>query len=228
MPSTHAVALPESVSTEVGAAGILQGLTAISLIREAYPVQKGDWILVHAAAGGMGLWMCQMLKAVGARIIATASTPEKRELAKKAGAEVELEYPETMGSEAFVKKVKELTDGNGVAAVFDGVGKATFDVSLECVARKGTMVSFGSASGAVPPFQISRLTAKNVKLLRTTLFNYIATREEFEKYSEDLFEIIGSGKVDVKVHEVYDLKDVAKAHQDLEGRKTTGKLLLKP
>ena len=227
MPSLHTVALPKKVSSETAAASLLQGLTAITLIREAHHVQAGDWVLVHAAAGGMGLWLCQLLKATGAHVIGTASTPEKRELAKKAGAEVTLEYPESMGRETFVSKVKELSGGQGVPAVFDGVGKATFDVSLECVARKGSMVSFGNASGAVEPFTISRLSAKNVKLMRPTLFNYITTREEFEKYTKELFELIEQDKVDIAIHRTYDLKDVAQAHQDLEGRKTTGKLLLK-
>lgn len=190
-------------------------------------MNKGDWILVHAAAGGMGLWLCQLLKGVGAHTIATASTPEKRDLAKKMGAEMLLEYPAQTGEEAFVKKVKELTDGKGVAAVFDGVGKATFDVSLQCVARKGSLISFGNASGAVEPFAISKLSASNVRLMRPTLFNFIATREEFEKYTKELFEIMEREKIDVRVHEVYDLKDAATAHDDLEGRKTTGKLLLK-
>jgi len=228
-PAMHTCKLPEGVSDEKAAASLLQGLTALTLIREAHAVQKGDWVLVHAAAGGVGLWLCQLLKAVGARAIGTASTSEKRELARKAGAEVVLEYAADMegGDKAFVAKVKDLTGGEGVVAVLDGVGKATFDVSLECVARKGSMISFGNASGAVPPLTIARLSAKNVKLLRPTLFNYIATREEFEKLSTELWDIVGGEGFDVKVHKIYDLKDVAQAHLDLEGRKTTGKLLLK-
>ncbi|KAB8342837.1 hypothetical protein FH972_022435 [Carpinus fangiana] len=122
MPALHVFALPDSVDNETAAAGLLQGLTAITLIREAHHVNKGDWVLVHAAAGGMGLWLCQLLRVVGAHVIATASTPEKRALAEKNGAEVTLEYAETIGNEAFVKKVTELTSGNGVVAVFDGVG----------------------------------------------------------------------------------------------------------
>lgn len=223
----HTFALPSGIDTKTGAAALLQGLTALTLIREAHHVNKGDWILVHAAAGGMGLWLCQLLKGVGARTIATASTPEKRDLAKKMGAEVLLEYPAQSGEEAFVKKIKELTDGKGVAAVFDGVGKATFDVSLQCVARKGSLISFGNASGAVEPFAISRLSAGNVRLMRPTLFNFIATREEFERYTGELLEIMEREKIDVRVHEVYDLEDAKRAHEDLEGRKTTGKLLLK-
>ncbi|KAI9728238.1 MAG: NADPH:quinone reductase [Chrysothrix sp. TS-e1954] len=225
--SIHTYALPGKVSSETAAASLLQGLTAITLIREAHHVESGDWVLVHAAAGGMGLWLCQLLKATGAHVIGTASTSEKRELASKAGAEVTLEYPESMGEDKFVAKVKELTGGQGVPVVFDGVGKKTFDTSLECVRRKGSMVSFGNASGAVDPFTISRLSGKNVKLMRPTLFNYIATREEFERYTTELFALVEQGKVDVTVHKTYDLNAVAQAHQDLEGRKTSGKLLLK-
>lgn len=207
---------------------VIQGLTALTLIREAHHVEAGDWALVHAAAGGTGLWLCQLLRAVGARVIGTASTPEKRELARKNGAEVQLDYPDNMGgTDAFVAKVKELTGGKGVPAVFDGVGKSTFDVSLACIARKGTMVSFGSASGAVPPFAISRLTAGNVKVVRPTLYNYVATRDEFEKYAGELSAMVLDKKVDIKVHEIFDLSDAAKAQQELEGRKSTGKILMK-
>ncbi|EKG16695.1 Alcohol dehydrogenase superfamily zinc-containing [Macrophomina phaseolina MS6] len=252
IPVSHATKVPEGVSSDVAAAALLQGLTALTLIREAHPVKKGDWVLVHAAAGGVGLWLCQLLKAVGARTIGTASTEEKIELAKKNGAEVLINY----SKDDVVEKVKEVTGGQGVAAVFDGVGKATFDISLESVARKGSLISFGNASGAVPPVTIayvnlsplpppfscyqwrwehllkvdchSRLSAKNVKLLRPTLFNYLATREEFNHYTKELFQFIEKDGIDVRIHEVYPLAEVARAHQDLEGRKTTGKLLLKP
>ncbi|KAL0262631.1 NADPH:quinone reductase [Diplodia seriata] len=220
----HATKVPAGVGSDVAAAALLQGLTALTLIREAHAVQKGDWVLVHAAAGGVGLWLCQLLRAVGARTIATASSEAKRELARKNGAEVVVDYT----AEDVVARVKEVTGGNGVVAAFDGVGKSTFDVSMESLARKGSMVSFGNASGAVPPVTIARLSAKNAKLLRPTLFGYLATREEFDKYTSELFEFVEKHNIDVRIHEVYPLADVAKAHQDLEGRKTTGKLLLKP
>ena len=226
-PAFHTFALPSSISDETAAASLLQGLTALTLIRDAHAVQKGDWVLVHAAAGGMGLWLCQLLKALGARTIGTASTPEKREIASKAGAEVVLEYPETMGTEAFVAKVKELTGGKGVPVVFDGVGKTTFDVDLEVVALKGSVISFGNASGAVEPLKIARLSPKNIRLMRPQLFGFISTREEFEKYTKELFEMVAGG-IDVSVYKTYKLSDVAQAHQDIEGRKSTGKLLLKP
>ncbi|OCK83422.1 NAD(P)-binding protein [Lepidopterella palustris CBS 459.81] len=226
VPAIYCIPIPPAISSKDAAAAIIQALTALTLIRESHEVKKGDWVLVHAAAGGVGLWLCQLLKAVGARTIATASTEEKRMLAKNHGAEVVLEYHDN--GDEFVKKVMEVTGGEGVQAVFDGVGKATFDASLACVARKGTMVSFGNASGAVPPVTIARLSGKNVKLLRPTLFNYIATREEFEKYVNELWDFMTKDKMHVRIHEVYPLKDVVRAHQDIEGRKTTGKLLLRP
>lgn len=151
--STYTVPIPDSIDSKTAAAALLQALTALALIRDAYPVQKGDWILVTAAAGGVGLWLVQLLKAVGARTIATASTPEKRELAKQNGAEVLLEYYDD-DKDKFVAKVLEITGGEGVAAVFDSVGKSTFDSSLAVVKRKGTMVSFGNASGPVTGFAL--------------------------------------------------------------------------
>jgi len=222
-PALYVYKLPNEINSEQAAAVFLQGLTALTLIKESHHVKKGDWVLVHAAAGGVGLLLIQMLKAVGAKTVATCSTP-KLELVKSHGVDVVIDYTK----DDFVAKVKEVTGGTGVVAVFDGVGKATFDQSLECVARKGSMVSFGNASGAVPPVTIARLSAKNVKLLRPTLFGYMATREEFEMYAKELLQFISKDKMDVKIHEIYPLKDVARAHQELEGRKTTGKLLLKP
>ncbi|KAI1485743.1 hypothetical protein F5X96DRAFT_682570 [Biscogniauxia mediterranea] len=211
------------------AASLLQGLTALTLIREAHPVQKGDWVLVHAAAGGTGLLLCQLLRAVGARTIGTVSTAAKADLARDAGADHVIQYGDSEVKGADVKaKVLELTGGKGCAAVFDGVGKATFDLSLECVARKGSVVSFGNASGAVPPVNIMRLAAKNCRLLRPTLFNYLVERAEFEPYVAELFGFLASGALKVSVHDVYPLSEAARAHADLEGRVTTGKLLLDP
>lgn len=153
VPAAYTVPLPSSISSKIAAAALLQALTAVTLIREAHPVKKGDWVLVTAAAGGVGLWLCQLLKAVGARTIATASTPEKRELAKQSGAEVLVEYHEN-DREKFTKEVLEITGGEGVHAVFDSVGKATFDSCLAVVRRKGSMVSFGNASGPVTGFTL--------------------------------------------------------------------------
>ena len=150
-PSLKAIKIPSSISPSDACAAVLQGLTALTLVEEAYPVKKGEWVLIHAAAGGVGLWLCQILRAKGARTIATASTEEKRKLAKENGAEVVVGYER----EEVLEKVKECTGGEGVKAVFDSVGKSTFELSLECVGRKGTLVSFGNASGAVEPFAIS-------------------------------------------------------------------------
>lgn len=215
--------LPADVPTDIGAAALLQGLTALTMIRESYCVKRGEWILVHAAAGGVGLWLCQLLKVVGARVIATASTKAKLELARENGAEFLINYKE----EDFVKRVKEITNGEGAKAIFDGVGASTFEGDLECVARKGYLVSFGNASGAVPPFAIARLGAKNVAVLRPRLFGYIETPEEFKTYCEELFGLVRSGSVNVRIHDRYPLEDVRRAHTDIEGRVTTGKLLLK-
>jgi NADPH:quinone reductase-like Zn-dependent oxidoreductase len=224
VPAAKAIKLPSGVSTEVAAAALLQGLTALTLIREAHHVNKGDWVLVHAAAGGTGLWLVQLLHAVGASIIGTASTEEKIALANKAGATHMINYTK----EDVKSKVFELTNGQGCIAIFDGVGKDTFDLSLELVARKGSLISFGNASGAVPPVTIARLSAKNARLMRPTLFNYVATREEFETYSNELLQFVADGKINVRVHEVYPLSEVKRAQEDLQGRKTTGKLLLDP
>jgi NADPH2:quinone reductase len=223
-PAAKATKIPSDLPPKIAAGALLQGLTALTLIREAHAVKKGDWVLVHAAAGGTGLWLCQLLRAVGANTIGTASTQEKVDLASKAGASYVINY----SHEDVKKRVDELTGGKGVIAVFDGVGKSTFDLSLDCLARKGSLLSFGNASGAVPPLAIARLSAKNVRLMRPTLFNFIVTREEFEGYTQELFDFIVKDKMDVRIHETYALSDVARAHQDLEGRKTTGKLLLDP
>ncbi|KAF2157673.1 NAD(P)-binding protein [Myriangium duriaei CBS 260.36] len=223
-PAAKVVKIPEGIPEKVASAALLQGLTALTLIKETYNVQKGDWVLVHAAAGGVGLLLCQLLRAVGAKTIATASTEEKRKLAKENGAEVTIGYDE----EEVKQTVKQYTNGEGVKAVFDGVGKATFDLDLDVLARKGTLASFGNASGAVPPLTIARLSAKNLKVARPTLFNYITTEEEFETYTKQLWDFILKGELNIKIHEVYPLTEVAKAHTDIEGRKTTGKLLLDP
>ncbi|OTA96909.1 hypothetical protein M434DRAFT_8355 [Hypoxylon sp. CO27-5] len=224
IPAVKAVKIPEGLAPKVAAASLLQGLTALTLVREAYHVNKGDWVLVHAAAGGTGLWLVQLLHSIGANTIGTASTQEKVDLALKAGAAHVINY----SHEDVKAKVSALTGGKGVVAVFDGVGKSTFDLSLEVLARKGSMISFGNASGAVPPFNIARLSAKNARLMRPTVMNYITNREELDSYSKELFDFIIKDGLDARIHEVYPLSEVARAHADLEGRKTTGKLLLDP
>lgn len=225
-PKSKIYKLPEDTTDEklqLYGALFIQGFTALTFIEEAYKVQKGDYILVHAAAGGVGLLLTQLIKLRGAHVIATASTDEKLQLAKEAGAE----YLINSTTDDIVAKVKEFTDGKGVQASFDGVGKDTFQISLDSLARKGTLVSFGNASGAVPPFSISTLTSKNLKVLRPTVFNYLVTPEEWDYYSTSLKELVESGKLKVDISKVYSLEDYKQAAADLEGRKTTGKLLLK-
>ncbi|WEW60916.1 NADPH:quinone reductase [Emydomyces testavorans] len=221
------VRIPAEISDEQALCVLLSGITTLSLVREAYPVQKGDWILVHAAAGGAGYLMTQMLKEMGAKVIGTAGGPEKVALVKGLGADIVIDYKASEGGN-WLEKVMEVTGGEGVAAVFDSVGKDTWENSIKAVKRKGTMVFFGNASGPVPPLNIQILSAKNIKLLRTTLFNYIATQEEFDFYTTELFRMVKDGKLKTRLHGIYPLEQAAQAHIDLEGRKTTGKLLLKP
>ncbi|KAL0768968.1 hypothetical protein CaCOL14_008277 [Colletotrichum acutatum] len=215
--------IPDALPTDKAAAALLQGLTAWTFIREAGEVKEGEWVLVHAAAGGVGLQLVQMLRAMGAKVIGTTSTDEKCALAKKNGAE----FIVNSRSQDLVEEVKKITGGHGVDVIFDGVGKATFDSDIEMAARKGRLVVFGNASGAVPPFDILKLGPKNLKVMRPIVNGYTATREELEKYSTELFDMITSGKVEVAIHKAYPLKDVKQAHEDLESRNTTGKLILK-
>lgn len=224
-PADKVLKIPNGVSTSDAAAALLQALTALTLVEDAYKVQSGDWILVLAATGGVGGWLCQILRAKGAKTIGTVGSEEKVATAKEQGADVVI--IDRPGQGDVLKTVKECTNGQGVAAVFDGVGKDTFERSLDCVARKGTVASFGNASGAVEPFLISKLSVKNAKIVRPTLYNYIYTREEYEHYSDELWRMMIDKKFHVRVHEIYPLRDVARAHTDIESRKTMGKLLLK-
>ncbi|KAG0086162.1 NADPH:quinone reductase, partial [Podila epicladia] len=185
------------------------GLTAWSLVRQAYKIEKGDWVLIHAAAGGMGLLLCQISKLLGAHVIGTTSTKAKAELARKNGADYVINYAN--GYEPVVEKINELTGGKGV----------------HVVRRLGTVISFGNSSGSVPPVNIMRLAEKNIRLMRTTLFQYLTTREEFETLSSELLQLVAENKLEFAIHKVYPIQDVKQAHDDLESRKTTGKLLLK-
>ncbi|ORX43461.1 NAD(P)-binding protein [Hesseltinella vesiculosa] len=222
--ATSVEKITHDVSYETAAAGALQGLTALTMVKSGYPVAKDDYILVHAAAGGVGLLLCQLGKHLGAKVIGTASTDEKCQLAKENGAT----YTINSKTEDIVARVNEITGGLGCHAVLDGVGKATFEVSMQCARRLGTMISFGNASGAVDPISIAILAQKNLKLMRPTLYNYMATREESRYWYDELFKLVEQGVLKFHVHKVYDLKDAAQAQQDLEGRITTGKLLLRP
>lgn len=214
---------PKGVDNKLGAASILQGLTALTFVKEAYEVKKGDYILVHAAAGGTGSIIVQLAASFGAHVIGTVSTPEKAQIAKDNGAEYIINYK----TEDVTKRVLEITGGNGVAGVFDGVGKTTYDISLASLARKGTFVSFGNASGAVPPVNLLTLASKNIKILRPALFSYIHTAEEWEHYSTLLFSLIAEGKVKIAVSKEYPLEKTRDAIKDLFDGKTTGKLLVK-
>ncbi|KAL7807011.1 hypothetical protein V8C44DRAFT_351457 [Trichoderma aethiopicum] len=216
------ILIPDGLSSEEAAAIYLQGLTAWTFIREAGEVKPGQWTLVHAAAGGVGTLLVQMLRSVGAKIVATASTEEKLALAKKYGADYVVN-----SNEDIVARVIEITGGHGIDVIFDGVGKATFDADLQMLAPKGHLISFGNASGAVPPVNILQLGPKNVRLMRPIVNGYVADRADLERYTSELFDLVLSEKVEVKIHNIYPLKDAAQAHIDLESRKTTGKLLLK-
>jgi NADPH2:quinone reductase len=219
------VPLPADVSEETAAAALLQGLTAHYLLHDSYPVKAGDVVLVHAAAGGMGGLLTQIATRLGATVIATVSTEEKAILARGAGAAEIINY----GSGADVAaEVRKLTDGTGVAAVYDGVGKSTFEASLASLRLRGTLVLFGAASGPVPPFDPQRLQgAGSVFLTRPTLGHFVVEPSELARRSRDLFGWIADG-LDIRIHERYPLAEARRAHEDLESRRTTGKLLLIP
>lgn len=221
------IKIPDEMSGEDAVGGFLMGMTALTLVREAYPVRKGDWVMLHAGAGGVGLLMCQLLRAIGARTITTAGGPEKCELAKKNGADHVIDY-KSAGGPHWLDEVKRLTDGEGVAVVYDSVGKDTWEDSLEAARRKGKVVFYGNSSGPVPPFPIAKLTAKNISVMRPSLMTYLYTREEFEQYASELLSLVRSGDLKVRIYETYTLENAAQAHRDLEARKTTGKLLLRP
>ncbi|MEI8146917.1 MAG: quinone oxidoreductase [Alphaproteobacteria bacterium] len=218
------VKVPAAISDKTAAAIMLQGMTAHYLLKQTYVVKKGDFVLVHAAAGGMGLILCQWAKSLGATVIGTVSSPEKAALAKKNGCKFPINYT----TEDFVARVKAITDGKGVQVVYDGVGKDTFLKSLECLAQRGHLVNYGSASGPPDPIAPGILGAKSASLSRPTLFHYIATRKELLANAKDLFSVVKSGTVKIQKPIEYALKDVAQAHKDLASRKTTGSIILIP
>jgi NADPH2:quinone reductase len=219
----QAVPVPDGVSSETAAALLLQGMTAHYLAGDSYRIHPGDWVLVHAAAGGVGLLLTQIAKLRGGRVIATTSGGEKAELARGAGAD------EVIGYEGFHERVRELTGGEGVAAVYDGIGKTTFDDSLKALRPTGSMVLFGSASGAPDPVDTGVLAARGaVYLQRPMLGVYTRTREMLLARAGELLEWVREGKLDVRIGGTYPLEDAARSHEDLEARRTTGKLLLIP
>ncbi len=225
MPADKLCLLPEGVSFEQGAAMMLKGMTVQYLIRRTYAVKAGDTVLFHAAAGGVGLIACQWLKALGAIVIGTAGSEEKCALARRHGADHCINYR----TENFVERVKELTRGEGVPVVYDSVGKDTFESSLQCLRPFGLMVSFGNASGPVPPFEPALLSQRgSLYFTRPTLMTHIAKRMDLEAIAQDLFDIVRSGKVRIDVERRYALADAAQAHRDLEARMTTGASILVP
>jgi NADPH2:quinone reductase len=219
--------VPDTVTSDVAAAAILKGMTAHLLIKSVYSVQPGDTVLLHAGAGGVGLILTQWATSLGAEVITTASTAHKAELSRHAGAVQVLDYPDD--PQQFAATVRQLTSGEGVAAVYDGVGKSTFDASLASLAVRGTLVLFGAASGPVPPIDPQRLNAAgSVYLTRPSRPHFMRTRDEFTWRTNQLFDAIGSGTIAVTVSGRYPLQDAAQAHRDLQGRKTVGSVVLTP
>ena len=224
IPADRLVKLPDNISFQTGAAMMLQGMTAQYLLRRTYTVKAGDTIVVHAAAGGVGLIMCQWAKHLGATVIGVVSSPEKAELARAHGA-----AHTVIGYATLAETVKKITGGAGVPVVYDSVGKDTFNASLDCLAPLGLMASYGNASGPVPPVELGVLAAKgSLFLTRPTLATYASKRADLEKVAADLFEVVGSGAVKIAVNQTYPLKDAAAAHIALEARKTTGSTVLLP
>jgi NADPH2:quinone reductase len=225
MPAERLVKVPDGISDEQAAAMMLKGLTVQYLIRRTYRVKAGETVLWHAAAGGVGLIACQWLKALGVTVIGTVGSDEKAALAKQHGAEHVIVYTR----ESFPDRVRELTRGERVPVVYDAVGKSTFAGSLDCLRPLGLLVSFGNASGAVPPFELGILSQKgSLYVTRPTLMTYTAKREDLEANAAELFEVVRSGKVKIEVGRTYPLADAAQAHRDLEARRTTGSIVLLP
>src|SRR5580765_3616057 len=223
VPEDRRVKIPRGVNYQQAAAAMLQGMTAHYLSHDTYPLKKGETALVHAAAGGVGLLLVQMAKNIGARVIGTVSTEEKAKLAREAGADEIILYTQS----DFEIETRKLTDGHGVDVVYDSVGKTTFEKGLNVLRPRGCMVLFGGSSGAVPPFDLIQLSQKgSLYVTRPTLAHYIATSEDLERRSSDVFGMIAAGKLKLRIEHSYPLKAAAQAHRDLEGRKTTGKLLL--
>ena len=219
MPADRLVKLPAEIEDRQAAAMMLQGMTVQYLIRRTYRVSKGETVLFHAAAGGVGLIACQWLKHLGAAVIGTVGTEEKAETAKAHGCTHTINY----STEDFVERVKEITEGKGVPVVYDSVGKDTFEGSLKCLAPLGMMVTFGNASGPVPPFELGRLGQMgSLFITRPSLMAYTAKREDLLGAANDLFEVVLSGAVKIDINQTYPLAEAAQAHRDLEARKTTG------
>lgn len=225
MPASLLMRLPDAISFETAAAMMLQGLTVQYLFNRTTQLKRGDTILFHAAAGGVGLIACQWARAMGVNMIGTVGSDAKADLALAHGCTHVINY----NKENFVERVRELTEGRGVPVVYDSIGKDTFIGSLDCLAPLGMMVSFGSASGAVPPFSLNELASRgSLFVTRPSLFSYTTPRDALDDMAADLFSMVESGKVKIEINQRYALKDVAQAHRDLEARKTTGSTILIP
>jgi NADPH2:quinone reductase len=225
MPAEILVKLPDAISFEMGAAMMLQGLTVNYLLTDSYQVKAGDTVLFHAAAGGVGLIAMQWLKLLGATVIGTVGSEEKAALAKSYGCDHTILYTK----EDFVARTKELTNGKGVNVVYDSIGKDTFMQSLDCLKPRGMMVTYGNASGPVPPIDVGILGVKgSLKLTRPTVMTYAHDRSLLEPMSADLFDKVVSGKIKIEINQRYQLQDAAQAHRDLEDRKTTGSTIFLP
>ncbi len=225
VPADRLVPIPSGVTDQQAASAMLQGMTAHYLSHDTYPLKRGETALVHAAAGGVGLLLTQMAHNIGARVIATVSTDEKAKLAREAGADEVILYTQS----DFEVETKRLTGGKGVDVVYDSVGKTTFEKGLNVLRPRGMMVLFGGSSGAVPPFDLITLSQKgSLFVTRPSLLNYIASREELVARSGAVFGMIAAGKLKLRIDHLYPLAEAQRAHRELEGRKTTGKLLLIP
>ena len=225
IPAHRLLILPDAIAFDTAAAMMLQGLTAAYLLRRTYRVQPGDAVLIHAAAGGVGLIACQWAKALGATVIGTVGSPAKAELAKAHGCDHVINY----STENFTQRVREITGGEGVPVVYDGVGKDTFMGSLDSLRPLGMLVTYGNASGPVPPFDVLLLSQKgSLFVTRPTIMHYTAKRADLEALGAELFEVVVSGKVRIEVNQTYPLREAAQAQRDLEARKTTGSTVLLP
>ena len=225
MPATHVCKLPDAISLEMGAAMMLKGLTVQYLLKQCQPMQglqAGDYVLFHAAAGGVGLIACQWAKALGLKLIATAGSDEKCQLALANGAAHAINYRQ----QDFAAEVNAITAGQGVKVVYDSVGKDTWEGSLACLRRFGLMVSFGNASGAVPPISLAALAAKGLYLTRPSVFVYAHSRDTTQAMANDLFDVVASGQVKIHIAQRYALDEVRAAHEALEARETTGSTIL--
>ena len=222
-PRENLIRVPDGVDPHVAAATLLQGMTAHYLVNDSYAVQPGDWAVVHAAAGGVGLLLVQLVKQRGGRVIATTSSPDKAELARDAGAD------EVIGYEGFGARAREISGGDGVAVVYDGIGRTTFAEGLDALRPTGSMIVYGAASGAPEPLEVATLAAKgSLYVQRPTLKTYARTPELLQPRARHVLDLVADGTLDVRIGATYPLDDARRAHEDLEARRTTGKLLLLP